>query len=131
MPNVYLAEKLYQNLGKLFYAVAAADRVVREEEQLSLKRIVKQEWLNLEDTTDEFGTDAAYQVEFIFDYLKENRTDSMKAFEDFKNFKKEHEDLFDEELKSLIWKTAKAIARAFAGTNKSELILLSKLKMIL
>lgn len=131
IPNVYLAEQLYQNLGKLFYAVAAADRVVKEEEEKTLKRIVKEEWVKLEDTTDEYGIDAAYRIEVIFDFLKHRRPDSNQAFEDFKKFKKEHEHLFDEELKNLIWRTAGEIALAFARKNKSELILLSKLKMIL
>lgn len=124
-------QEFYQNIGKLFYAVAAADNVVRPEEVKALKEIVENEWVKVEKTRDEYGTDAAYQIEIIFDWLDENQPGATKAFEEFKEFKKENEEMFNKELKQLIWKTADAIAASFAGRNKAELTMLTEIKRIL
>ena len=60
---------LYQLLGQIFYAAAQADKTVRPEEIAELKQIVKDDWLDLENTVDEFNSDSAYQIEIVFDYL--------------------------------------------------------------
>jgi hypothetical protein len=122
---------LYTNLGKLFYAIAAADKNINPSEIKTLKDLVKEEWLKVDDFEDEFGTDAAYQIEIMFDLLMEEPPDAGEAFQEFKDFKAGHENLFSEEVKKLTWKTADAIAAAFAGKNKSEVIMLSKLKTLL
>jgi len=129
--NPGFAQKFYQNLGKLFYAVAASDKVVKKEEIDALKNIVEQEWVSIDNYQDEFGTDTAYQIEIIFNWLEENQPDAFLAFEEFSDFKKEHKKLFNSNINKLILKTADAIAASFAGKNKSELIMLSKLKSII
>lgn len=128
-PNT--AQRFYQNLGNLFYAIAAADNEVNEEEIKTLKSIVEKEWVKLDEIKDEFGTDSAYQIEIIFDWLDENRPDAEEAFAEFKDYRMEHENLFDEETDQLIWKTAYRIAVSFAGKNEDEMIMLSKLKALL
>lgn len=121
----------YQKMGELFYAIAAADNVVREAEYSALKNIVSEKWKNLDDYEDPFHTDAAYQIEVVFDWFDYEELDASDCFDSFAEYKKEHPKLFTEERKKLIWETANAIAGAFAGKNKSELIMLAKLKMIL
>lgn len=123
--------KLYQNLGKLFYAVALADKNVHPVEVEKLKETVKELWLPVDAIEDAFGSDAAYQIEIVFDWLKEEEKESELYFEEFKDFFKEHQGRFNEKMKALIWKTADAIASSFSGKNKSELILLSKIKALL
>ncbi len=59
--------QFYQKLGKLFYAIAASDQVVRKVEHDKLKEIIKTEWLSVDDYEDDFHTDAAYQIEIVFD----------------------------------------------------------------
>lgn len=127
----YTADDFYVHLGKLFYAVAAADKVVREQEVETLKRTVEKQWLKMDDFKDEFGTDAAYQIEIIFDWLEENDPQPGTAFSEFEDYYKEHPSLFTPKVKQLVWKTADSIAASFAGKNKSEVILLSKLKSLL
>ena len=123
-----LTHKFYQNLGKLFYAIAAVDKEVRDEEFDRLKTIVKDQWLDVDPITDEFDTDAAYEIEFVFDYLKsEEHTNINSFYKDFVDYKNEQKHLFTAEIKKLILKTANAIAASFSGINKSELILLAKL----
>jgi hypothetical protein len=129
--NPGFAQKFYQNRGKLFYSIAASDKVVEKVEFNTLKRIVEQERVNIDSYQDEFGTDTANQIIIIFDWLEENQPDAFLSFEEFCNFKKENEKLFDQKINKLIWKTADALADSFAGKNKSELIMLTKLKSIL
>ncbi|WP_299535885.1 hypothetical protein [Ulvibacterium sp.] len=123
--------KMYQNLGKLFYAVAMADKNVRPKEVATLREAVREQWLDVDEAEDEFGTDAAYQIEIVFDWLHNEESDGDSYFKEFKYFFKEHRSLFTKRISEQIYKTARAIAVSFAGTNKSELVLLTKLKMLL
>lgn len=124
--------EFYQSLGKLFYAIAASDKIVRKAEIKALIELVKSKWLPLDDFEDEFHVDAAYQIETVFDWLNyEGELKPDSCFKEFKSFKTENESLFNENRKQLIWMTSNAIANSFSGKNKSELIILAKLKMLL
>jgi len=122
---------LYQEIGQLFYAIAAADKVVRKAEYDALRNLVKVEWSSMDEYTDEFGVNAVYQMEIVFDWFDYEQLDANDCFKSFEHYYKDHKNLFNESQKQLIWKTANAIANAFAGTNKSELILLTKLHFLL
>ena len=121
----------YQLLGKVFFRIAAIDKTVRKEEIEQLKKIIKTEWIPLENALNEFGDDAAYQIEIVFDWLLENEWDFQQVIPDFKIFRKEHKSLFTAEVRILILKTAIAIVAAFLGENKSEHIIIGQLKSIL
>lgn len=124
-----LSVRFYQNLGKLFYAIAAADNEVRDAEYAKLKQLVLLEWLAVDELEDVFGSDAAYQIEIVFDWLhREENLDSKACFNDFVYFRKQHSQLFSSSINALILKTANAIAESFSGKNKSELIMLAKLQ---
>lgn len=132
MGNVKKPQLLfYQKMGELFYAVAAADKVVRKEEYETLKKMVLEKWRNLDDYEDPFHTDAAHQIEIVFDWFDYEQLDANDCFDSFADYKKENPKLFTAERKDLIFKTANAIANSFAGKNKSELIMLTKLKSVL
>lgn len=121
----------YQKLGELFYAVAAADKLVRKAEYDALKKIVSEQWKNLDEYEDSFHTDAAYQIEVVFDWFDYEQLDAKDCFDSFADYKKENPNLFTKVRKELIWKTATAIAISFSGKNKSEVIMLAKLKGLL
>ena len=121
----------YQQLGKLFYSVASADKTVRKEEIAHLNEIVKKEWLPIENNLNEFGDDAAYQIEIVFDYLVENDWKIGKIIPDLEDFKKEHPSIFTPQVNDLIIKTAKVITNSFSGKNKSESVLMEKLRAVL
>ena len=123
--------RFYQNLGKIFYSIAAVDKTVSSDEITQLKEIVKIEWLPLENTFDSFGTDSAYQIEIVFDWLLENNWTTDDILYDFESFKKEHPSLFTPAVNALILKTAKTIAASFFGKNKSELVLINQLSSVL
>lgn len=122
--------QFYRNLGKLFYAIAAIDKNVRPVEVEKIKVFVKDYWLGVDDVKDVFGTDAAYQIEVVFDWLNyDEEIDVNACYNDFISFKNKQMHLFTDEVKTLILKTGSAIAHAFSGINKSELMLLAKLDM--
>ena len=119
----------YQNLGKLFYAIAASDGNVRDLEFNKLKAFVKKQWLDVDDINDAFGTDAAYQIEVVFDWLNHDDALNVQAcYDNFVAYKKDQSHLFTDDVRRLILKTASSIAYAFSGINKSELIMLAKLR---
>jgi len=121
--------RFYQNISKLFYAIAASDNNVRPEEFNTLKNIVKKEWLTVDDTEDLFHTDTAYQIEIVFDWLNSKNMDADSCYKEFIEYKKEHDYFFTKEIKALVLKTAGVIAASFSGVNKSELIMLANLSI--
>ena len=129
-PKDNTGKLFYQNLGKLFYAVAEADHSVHTKEIDRLKEAVRENWLQVDDIEDEYGTDAAFQIETVFDWLLEYEKDGNECYEEFEQFYLEHKLLFSIEVKHLIMATSRSIAFAFAGTNKAELILLGRLELL-
>lgn len=126
-----LSTQAYQHIGYLFYAVAAVDRLVDDKEIETLKLLVKEQWLDVDSASDDFGSDAAYQIEIVFDWLNEADWNSTTCYQKFETYYKAHASKFDDATKSLIIKTALAIAESFSGKNKSELIILAKIETLL
>lgn len=131
LPSEKIGNEFYQSLGKLFYAVAMADKNVRPVEVERLKEDIQKYWLTVDSIEDEFGTDAGYQIEIVFDWLQQEEKGSETYYKEFLDFYKEHPSKFNKHIKQLIFKTADDIASSFANKNKSELILLAKLKLLL
>ncbi|MFT0716606.1 hypothetical protein [Flagellimonas lutimaris] len=125
-----IGNEFYQNLGKLFYAVAMADNNVRPKEVKRLREYVRQHWLEVDKFEDEFHTDAAYQIEIVFDWLEGEEKDGEEYFKEFKEFYMEHHEKFPETIKKLIVETAESIASSFAGKNRSEMLTIFKLKQL-
>ncbi len=122
---------LFEKLGELFYAIAAVDKKVHKKEFEALKKLVTRKWKEFENSEDAFGTKSVYQMEIVFSWFDYEGRDAWECFENFRDFKETHEHLFTEQRNALILKTASAIANAFSGKNKSELIMLVKLERLL
>jgi len=122
---------LYQLLGRIFFAAAQADNVIREEEIATLKVVVNDVWLDAEDTFDEFNSDSAHQIEIVFDYLLENDGVVEDVIGELHDFKRIHRSLFTPELIELIMNTVYKIVSSYAKRNKSELVFISRLRMAL
>lgn len=120
--------EFYQSLGKLFYAMAMADKVVHPQEVEQLHNAVQQHWLQVDVDEDAFGTDAAYQISIVFDWLQEEGQKETSYFQEFADYYKAHPSKFSSEIKKLVYGTAETIAASFAGKNKSELVLLAQLE---
>jgi hypothetical protein len=121
----------YQLLGRIFFASAQADKVVQPEEVSELKQIVKDVWLGVDNSTDEFNSDAAFQIEIVFDHLLNNEVVIEDAINDLKSFKAIHSSLFTTQVNELIMETTSRIVSSYAKRNKSELVFLSQLHLVL
>ena len=121
--NINSTVLFYQNLGKLFYAVAAIDGTVEHIEIETLKQIVTVEWRTEKE---------ASLIMEMYDWLhKDQEYDANTCFKSFLNFMASHKTLFTKPRKALILKTARKIAHSFSKHNKSELILLAQLNLAL
>lgn len=123
-------EQLYTDLGYLFYSIAANDGKVSPAERAELMRIVKEEWLPLEGSRDELGTDEAHYIDIAFEYAANEHMAPDEAFRRFEEHVQTHPGEFDEGLRRMIRKTAMAVASATAARNKSELQRLVQLDRI-
>lgn len=110
----------YQKLGFLFYSIAAADKIIRDEEVAELHKQVMENWIRLEDTKDDFGSDAAYQIEIVFDWILDNETNGERAYQIFEEYFQSNSEMFDDEIKQKIYTTAEKISMSYHGVNKSE-----------
>lgn len=119
----------YQNLAKLFYAIAASDNMVRDEEFNALKELIKHKWQSVFDKENNHKININHQIEIVFKRLVIEKRDAYSCYDEFITYKKVHNYFFTPELNSLILKTAGVIAAAFSSQNKSELIMLAKLSM--
>ncbi len=126
-PSEEMMLRLYHKLGKLFYAVAAADKQVSKEEAQKLYQLVKQDWVPVEDAADAFGTDAAFQIITAFDLLNDQMASSKSCTHQFEEFYRAHKYLFTDNIKELTLRTANGIATSFRGQNKSELIAIQEI----
>ena len=127
---LYKGPAFYQNLGKLFYAIAAIDGTVKSEELKKLQELVKTDWLKTDVIGASHKVDAENAIVNTFKWLNDdNEYDAQACYNSFISFKKNNEPLFTNKINTLIMHTAGKIASSFSGTNKSELILLAKLNL--
>jgi hypothetical protein len=129
-PSEEMMLRLYHKLGKLFYAVAAADNNVHKEEAEKLYQLVKQDWVPVEDTNDEFGSDAAFQIISAFDLLNDQMASSKNCLHQFEEFYQTHRYLFTDRIKTLTLRTADAIAHAVNRKNKAEFQIIHQIQRL-
>ncbi len=124
-------EAFYQKLGYLFYSIAKSDKRVSPAEIVTLQQIIREDWMSLDDTTDLYGSDSAYQIHIIFDFLYEKDFYSESAYTIFSRYFKEHLELFSEDVIDRIIHSASRIAESLNGHNKSELRALTRLQLLI
>ncbi len=128
-PKIITTEAFYHNLGKLFYAIAFADKQVREEEFAKLQLYVLEHWLDYDDLRDVVGSDASHLIEMVFEGVEALEEPADEMYDEFVIYKRAQPHLFTEKATKLILETASAIAHSFSDLNKSELVMLNKLKL--
>jgi len=124
-------KEYYKQMGNLLYSIAAIDGSIAEKEWKELRRMVKEELVPQEKHHDEFGTDAAFAVEFQFDILEGNEFGSVEAFEEVQEYLKHNAPLLPAEDKERLLHGATQVAASFRSINKAEKVILGKLKVLL
>ncbi|WP_250631671.1 hypothetical protein [Rhodoflexus caldus] len=126
--TAHFYKKLYKNIGVLLYAIAKADGQIQDKEIKVIHRIVVEDLAPLEESVDNFGTDAAFFAEFEFEILQDRDISAQKAFDRFVAFAKENQKNLSPELRALIVKSVEKVAAAYRGTNKAEAEMIESLK---
>lgn len=125
--------RAYQEIGKLLFAVAFADKKIHANEVKQLQETYRKAWLHKDHTEDEYGEEATRQIEIVFDFLLEEHEEinSFDILDEFAEFKAAHPRFFTKALNNKIMDSAMAIADSYAGVNKSELVTIAKISEIL
>ncbi|HOY95776.1 MAG TPA: TerB family tellurite resistance protein [Catalimonadaceae bacterium] len=124
-------QEFYKQMGNLLYSIAAIDGKIAPKELKELRRMVREELVPQEKHNDEFGTDAAFAVEFQFDVLEGSDAPSSDAWDEAKEYLKHNSALLPEKDRNLLMHGAEHVAAAFHGISKAEHVLLDKLKVLL
>ena len=124
-------QEFYKQMGNLLYSIAAIDGKIASKELKELRRMVREELVPQEKHNDEFGTDAAFAVEFQFDVLEGSDAPSSDAWDEAKEYLKHNSALLPEKDRNLLMHGAEHVAAAFHGISKAEHVLLDKLKVLL
>ena len=111
---------LYQHLGKLFYAVAISDRTIQDTEFEALQKCIHDYWIGYNDLNQIFKENPAHMIEAVFEGVEAFGLEGHEMYGDFVSYKKEYPHLFTKPLNTLILDTAKTIAHAFGGIERSE-----------
>gem|GEM_PF-6972794 len=107
----------HQLLGKVFYAAAMADGVIKEEEVSRMNDLIVAQW----------EQDAQVIVDSF--YLCVNLGyDKRQILSEIDAKKRVDPELFSKQTIERIVKTAYDIANATSGTNKSEIVYISQLR---
>jgi hypothetical protein len=126
------SKNIFNAIGKLFYAVAAVDKTIHPRELQTISDLMGKEvgtsTILERDTTFLINSEVIMNSFYSMQYSK---TPSYDAFNEFVSYKQTHEHEFTPAIKKWIWQIADKITYSFSGKNKSELIMLSKLKSVL
>ncbi|MEO1033550.1 MAG: hypothetical protein AAFX55_19340 [Bacteroidota bacterium] len=117
-----MTSELLIHIGDLFYAIAKADKNLSFEEYIKLSDTLEKHWSFI-------GESGMTQIKAQFNTLQKNGASADESFDKFIAFLHQNSHQFDDDLKSLILKTANEIAYAFAKINKSELNLMARLSI--
>jgi hypothetical protein len=123
--------ELYRELGNLFYAIAAADKKIRPEEKKTLHDEILYAWKHHENSTDRFGSDRAFLIEFEFETLEDDSVTAENAYQLFETYYQAHEKEFDMACRIKIFNSARHIAECVRKINHEELHYLIRLKALL
>src|SRR5690606_29214806 len=91
-----LAKELSEQLAKIFYCVAAADKIIRKEEVYSLQNILKDQWTDLDTVSPSLPESFGGQMQLCFEEILKNEPDVESTISEFKDFFKNHENLFSD-----------------------------------
>ena len=115
-------KQYYKELGKLVYAVAAADGAIQEEEREELHQFVAKELADKESTTDSSGMNQAFYVDFEFDNAAEKHLHADEVIKSFASFVHSNYEPKDDSLMKNSIKLLEAIALAYSKKNEKNVI---------
>jgi hypothetical protein len=125
------SRRFYKELGNLFYAIAAADKKISAKEKKALDEEVQFAWKHYDPSTDRFGSDRAFLIEFEFETMEDNMETAENAFLSFQDYFRDAEKEIDLPTRNRIFNSARHIAEGVRKINQEELNYLMRLKELL
>jgi len=125
----HMALEFYQHIGKLFYALTAADNAIREEEFALFNALINDRWILSTGIKTEDTASSILQIKNTFKRLQNLNSNANSCFNECLIYINTNKTLFSPKLKALILNTAQQLASIVANKNKSELIMLAKLEL--
>jgi hypothetical protein len=113
-------EDRYRHLGYLFYSIASCDRRIVQAEIDALKVMIEDHWTHTDPGYDELGIETVRYIDIHFDHALEKGLSPKEAYAVFEQAQMNEPDRFNGWTKSLILRTAVAIASASGSVNRSE-----------
>jgi uncharacterized tellurite resistance protein B-like protein len=126
--TAHFYKKFYKQIGVLLYAIAKADGQIHDKEIKTIHQIVVEDLAPIEESVDDFGTDAAFFAEFEFEILQDRDISAKRAFDKFIAFAKEHDKNLSAEMRRLIIASVEKVAASYRGINKAESEMIESLK---
>lgn len=121
----------YKELGNLFYAIASSDGKISPEEKDKLNNEIQFNWKHFDTSTDRFGSDRAFVIQYEFDTMEDSIGSPANAFNSFTSYFKENESGIDMHTRQRIFYSARRIAESTRKINTEELDYLVKLKKLM
>ncbi len=121
----------YNELGKLLFAIAAADNTITVAERKSLGKEITERLLHKENATDPYGTSKAWDTQFSFETTEDQGTSADEAFDEFLSYIKAYKNELSEDEVDICLKLADHIADSYHHINKKENKLLAQLRQSL
>lgn len=115
-------KQYYKELGKLVYAVAAADGAVQPEEKEKLHQFVLKEMAYHEQSVDSSGMNQAFYVDFEFDATEEKHPASTEIAKSYTRFVHANYEPNDEALIKNSLQLIEAVALAYSKKNEKNII---------
>ncbi len=122
MEEILNRDEFYSCLAHLYYAITVVDKRIEVEEKKKIKDLVEKYW--------SIDFDHLNGQDIIFSTLKrlfKEKPKSEEAYSVFCDFFHKNLTLFSDKLKRNILDTSDKIAQSFAGRNKSESVIISRL----
>jgi hypothetical protein len=112
--------EIFEQLGKLFYAVAS-DQHVSAMASGELKMLLRKDWLTeRERPSEDKVSEAAHLIGLTVDTLAAGQVPGREAFSDFAAFYRIHQEQFSSALKQRILETAESIVKIFPDSGKKN-----------
>jgi hypothetical protein len=115
-------KQYYKELGKLVYAVAAADGAVQPEEKDKLHQFVLKEMAFHESTVDSSGMNQAFYVDFEFDETEGKHPAANEIIKSYTRFVHANYESKDAELIKNSLKLLETVALAYSKKNEKNII---------
>lgn len=124
-------EQVTKSIAYIVYAIASADHKVSSEEKKAVHDFVNENWKTLSDKEDPFGVRALDFIDKLITSLENQKISSESSFELFHKIYDENKKDFTLEIKRFLVNISIKTGASFNRMNKSELVMLSRLEIIL